>query len=91
MPGAFWTHYLMALATAAMLLAGLYAIARTTRRWRAPHPARRTIVLVETVGLSPHAALHAVRAGERYLLIGSTSNAICTLADLSNLQKRPEG
>jgi flagellar biogenesis protein FliO len=81
----------MALATAALLLAGLYAVARTTRRWRTPNSAQRTIVIVETVGLSPHAALHAVKAGERYLLIGSTPNAICTLADLSNLQNCPEG
>jgi flagellar biogenesis protein FliO len=78
----FWTAYFLRLTVAALVLAGLYAVARRLRSLRLRGSARRYVSVVETTILSPHATLHLLRVGERYLLIGSASAGMVTLAEL---------
>ncbi len=82
MPASFWTHYLVALAAVALLLGGLFALARSSSRWRAhAFPNRRFLGVVETFALSPHAQLHVVRAGSRYVLVGVTPHGVALLRE----------
>ncbi|MFZ1017755.1 MAG: flagellar biosynthetic protein FliO [Candidatus Cybelea sp.] len=72
MPAAFWAAYAIKLAVVAAVLAALYALARFLRRsavfLRGP---RRRVDVIESTLLGPNAALHVIRVGERYLLLGS--------------------
>jgi flagellar biogenesis protein FliO len=71
-PAAFWAAYAIKLAVVAAVLAALYALARFLRRsavfLRGP---RRRVDVIESTLLGPNAALHVIRVGERYLLLGS--------------------
>ena len=91
MPASFWTHYLVALAAVALILGGLFAVARSSSRWRVhAFPNRRFLGVVETFVLSPHAQLHVVRAGSRYVLVGVTPHGIALLRD-SKRKRLPRG
>jgi flagellar biosynthetic protein FliO len=79
-PG-FWANYFERLAIVALVLAALYIIGRTLRTSRF-FARSRDLSVVESRMLSPHAALHIVRVGRRYFLIGSGSNGVTRLADL---------
>jgi len=78
----FWAAYGLRLAVAALVLAVLYVVARSLRNLRLHGAANRCVVVVETTMLSPQAALHLLRVGERYLLVGSASTGIAVLAEL---------
>ncbi len=78
----FWAAYGLRLAAAALVLAALYALARALRNVRLRGAANRCVVVVETTMLSPQAALHLLRVGERYLLVGCASTGISVLAEL---------
>ena len=78
----FWAAYLIKLAIAGAVLALLYAFARKLRAWRFLDGGRSRLVdVVESRMLSQHAAVHVVRAGGRYYLVGTTSTAIATLGE----------
>jgi flagellar biogenesis protein FliO len=78
----FWAAYGLRLAVAALVLAVLYVVARSLRSLRLHGATNRCVVVVETTMLSPQAALHLLRVGERYLLVGSASTGISVLAEL---------
>ena len=67
----FWAAYAFKLAILAMAMAALYVLAhrlRNTRWWRrSPGGSLRVL---ESAMLAPHATIHLVRAGNRYLLLG---------------------
>ena len=87
----FVTHYLVALATVALVLAALYAFGRYARRrgfalpfaGRLPPNVRR-ITIVETTMLAPQAYVHVVKAGDRYLLIGATAASVTLLSEITD-------
>jgi len=84
MSAGFWLQYLVALAVVALMLGGLYAVVRGLARGRLIASAdRRLVSVLESTVLSQHAALHVVKAGGKYLLIGaSNGGGVTTLGEL---------
>lgn len=70
MPANFWMAYAEKLTIVAIVLAALYFAGRRLNRTRFFANGRR-MKLVESLALSPRAALHLVQVGARYFLIGS--------------------
>ncbi len=66
----FWPHYLVALATVAVMLGALGIVGRLVQRARAPSGPRR-IHVVESVVLAPQSVLHLVRVDAREMLVGT--------------------
>ena len=83
MAGGFWTAYVARLAIVAVALILLYAVARRLQSTQLFARRTRRLELLESAMLSPHAALHVVRAGARYFLIGSASGGVTRLAELT--------
>lgn len=85
MSGNFWFNYIMALVVVALMLGGLYALVRGLSRGRILLSAnRRLVTVLESTQLAQHAAVHVVKAGTRYYLIGATSGGLNALAELPN-------
>jgi flagellar biogenesis protein FliO len=82
MPAGFWAAYAERLAIVAVVLAALYAAARTLRRLRLFARPNRWLNVVDSAMLSQHAALHVVRVGTRYFLSGSATGSVTRLAEL---------
>lgn len=79
----FWINYVLALAVVALLLAGLNAMVRGLARGRASAANRRRMVTVlESTALAPNVALHVVRVGSRYVMIGGSNANVSLLAEL---------
>ncbi len=71
-----------------LVVALIYASLLGLRRWQIGGAGRaRRLAVLETVRLSPRQAIHLVRAGERWLLVGATDQA---LALLSEIEAEPE-
>lgn len=83
MPASFWMSYLVRLAIVAASLIALYFAARKLRQTRFFSRDDRALSLLESIMLSPHAALHLVRVGSRYFLLGSATGAVSALAELT--------
>jgi len=81
MPASFWVSYVAKLAIVALALAVLYVLARKLRQARFLGDGGRCVRVVESTALSQHAALHVVRVGGRYFLIGSATG-VDVLAEL---------
>ena len=81
MPVSFWAAYGAKLAIVAAVLAALYLLARRLRGMRLFGPSNRCVSVIESTGLSQHAAVHLLRAGTRYFLVGATSAGIVKLAE----------
>lgn len=82
MPLAFWGAYAVRLAILALVLGGLYVIARRLRDTKLfPRRGRRVDVLESTM-LSQHVALHVVRVDARCFLIGSAAAGVTRIAEL---------
>jgi flagellar biogenesis protein FliO len=80
----FWAAYLVKLALLGALLAALYGLARLLRESRlVPRGRRRHVQLIESAALSPQAAVHLLRIGTRYLLVGGGNACICKLAEFT--------
>ncbi len=86
MPAAFWLGYLLKLAIVAAILFVLYAAGRTLRRRPLFAPRDRCVNVLETTTLAHGAAVHVIRLGGRYLLLGSTSATIATLAEITEAE-----
>jgi len=83
MPSGFWFQYLFALLVVALLLGGLYAVVRGLGRGRMLTSAQRRIVTVlESTPLSQHAALHVIKVGDKYYLIGGGQGHVSSLSEL---------
>jgi flagellar biogenesis protein FliO len=70
MPANFWAVYAEKLTIVAIVLAALYFAGRRLNRTRLFANSRR-MKLIESLALSPRAALHLVQVEARYFLIGS--------------------
>ncbi|HTV73740.1 MAG TPA: flagellar biosynthetic protein FliO [Candidatus Acidoferrales bacterium] len=83
MPSSFWLSYVFALLVVALLLGGLYAVVRGLARGRILASAnRRLVTVLETTVLSQHSALHVVKVGGRYYLVGGGQGHVNTLVEL---------
>lgn len=82
MPANFWVAYAEKLAIVAIVFAALYFAGRRLNRTRL-FAGRGRMKLVESVALSPRAALHLVRVGARYFLIGS-ADEVRLVAELAS-------
>ncbi len=80
----FWFQYFAALVVVALMLAGLYAVARGLSRGRVLASSdRRMVTVLESTVLTQHSAVHVVKAGSRYLLLGaSNAGGVSTLGEL---------
>lgn len=79
----FWTNYAFALAIVGLVLAGLAVAGRALKRaGLRSRSGGGHIAIVESMMLSPRASLHVVKAGRRYLLIGSTDAHVCALTEM---------
>jgi flagellar biogenesis protein FliO len=83
MPLVFWGSYLVKLAVVALVLGALYALGRKFRDSTYFARRGRAVRVLESSMLSPHAALHIVRVGTRYFLIGHAAGAVTHLAELT--------
>ena len=81
MPANFWVAYAEKLTILAIVLAALYFAGRRLNRTRLLAKGRR-MTLIESLALSPRAALHLVQVGARYFLIGS-ADAVGLLTELA--------
>ena len=83
MSGPFLFNYLLALVVVALMLGGLYAIVRGLARGRVLISAdRRLVTVLESTPLSQQSALHVIKAGSKYLLIGSGNGHVSQLDEL---------
>jgi flagellar biogenesis protein FliO len=83
MSSGFWVQYLFALLVVALMLGGLYAVVRGLARGRLiASSERRLVTVLESTPLSQHAALHVVKVGGRYYLIGGGNGQVGTLTEL---------
>ncbi len=83
MAASFWINYFLALAVVALLLGGLWMIVRGLARGRLVASAgRRMVTVLESTALAQHVAVHVVKVGTRYLLVGGSSGNVSTLAEL---------
>ena len=77
---AFVLQIIWAFALVALLLIGFLYIARAIQRTRiVGSVGRRLISTVESTALAQHVAVHVVKVGERYLLVGGGSNGTLSL------------
>ncbi len=84
MPSSFWEAYVLKLAILGAVLAALYALARRLKGVKLfSRGAGRYVTVIESTMLSPHAAVHLLRIGRRYLLIGGGSAGLFKLAEFS--------
>jgi flagellar biogenesis protein FliO len=83
MSSGFWVQYVFALLVVALMLGGLYAVVRGLSRGRLiASSERRLVTVLESTPLSQHAAVHVIKVGTRYYLIGAASGAMETLSEL---------
>ena len=76
-------QYFFALIVVALMLGGLYAVTRGLARGRVLASAdRRLVSVLESTMLSQHSALHVVKAGTKYLLVGASNGGVTTLGEL---------
>jgi flagellar biogenesis protein FliO len=84
MSGGFWFNYFLALLVVALMLLGLWVVVRGLSRGRIfASASRRMVTVLESTMLSQHVAVHVVKVGQRYLLVGGGNNgSLSTLAEL---------
>lgn len=90
MPPAFWATYFARLAIVALVLAGMYFLARKLRDARFFARGSRRLNVLESAMLSPNAALHVVRAGDRYFLVGTGSVTPIAELRLAEIKESPD-
>ncbi len=84
MPSSFWEAYVLKLAILGAALLALYALARRLKGVKVfSRGAGGYVTVIESTMLSPHAAVHLLRIGPRYLLIGRGSAGLFKLAEFT--------
>lgn len=84
MPFAFWTGYLPGLAIVGALLFGLYVLARNLARRRLfAGGGAQLVSVVTSTFVAQNVAIHVIKAGGRYLLVGCAAAQMRTLAELA--------
>lgn len=87
MSSGFWIQYLFALLVVALMLGGLYAVVRGLARGRLiASSEKRLVTVLESTPLSQHSALHVVKVGSRYYLIGGGNGPMGTVAELDSAE-----
>ena len=85
MTGNFWFQYSLALVVVALMLGGLYAVVRGLARGRVLTAAnRRLVAVIESTALAQHTAVHVVKVGGKYFLLGAGNGHVSTLGELSS-------
>jgi flagellar biogenesis protein FliO len=82
--------YLIKVAIVGMVLAALYLLGRALRKTRLLAQSNRRLCVIESLMLSPHAAVYVLRAGTRYFLVGAGSAGVARLAELTLAEVTPE-
>jgi flagellar biogenesis protein FliO len=83
MTSGFWLSYVFALLVVALLLGGLYLVVRGFARGRILTSAnRRLVTVLESTPLSQHSALHVIKVGARYYLIGGGQGHVTSIVEL---------
>ncbi len=83
MSGNFWVNYILALAVVALMLGGLYALVRGLARGRVLSSAdRRLVTVLESTALGQHTAVHVVKVGNNYFLLGAGNGHVTALGEL---------
>ncbi len=83
MTSGFWLSYVFALLVVALLLGGLYLVVRGLARGRILTSAnRRLVTVLESTPLSQHSALHVIKVGAKYYLIGGGQGHVTSIAEL---------
>lgn len=86
----FVGQYIMALLVVALMLFGLYAVARALGRRRIVTLAdKRLVTVVESTSLAQNTALHVIKVADRYYLVGGGSGNVSTLAEVPAEQVEP--
>jgi flagellar biogenesis protein FliO len=81
--GSFWVNYILALVVVALMLGGLYALVRGLARGRVLASAnRRLVTVLESTALAQHTAVHVVKVGKNYYLLGAGNGHVTTLGEL---------
>jgi flagellar biogenesis protein FliO len=84
MPWSFWEAYAVKLLILGLMLTALYAVARRLKGLRFfARGVDRYVTVIESTMLSQHAAVHLLRVGTRYLLIGGGNAGLFKLAEFS--------
>ena len=85
MPSGFWFSYVLALVVVALMLGGLYAVVRGLARGRVLLSTNKRIVtVIESTALSQRSAVHVVKVGKKYYLVGASEGHVSTLGELDN-------
>ena len=85
----FAGQYILALLVVALMLFGLYTVARALGRGRLVASAdERIVTVVESTPLAQNTTLHVVKVADSYYLVGSGSY-VSTLAKVSPEQVEP--
>jgi flagellar biogenesis protein FliO len=78
-----YVYYLWVLAVVGLLLLGLtYAVRALNRGRLVAGSQRRLVSVVESVAVSQHSAVHVIKVGDRYYLIGGGSAGVSHIADV---------
>jgi flagellar biogenesis protein FliO len=86
----FIGQYILALLVVALMLFGLYTVVRALGRGRLVTSSdKRLVTVVESTFLAQNTALHVVKVGERYYLLGGGSGHVSTLAEVPSEQVEP--
>lgn len=86
----FIAQYILALAVVGLMLFGLYSVVRALGRGRLVSSTdRRLVTVIESTALAQNTALHLVKAGNKYLLIGGGGGHVSNLAEISADQVEP--
>jgi flagellar biosynthetic protein FliO len=86
----FVAEYIMALLVVALMLFGLYTVVRALGRGRLVTSAdKRLVTVVESTPLAQNTALHVVKVGDRYYLVGGGSGHVSTLAEVPSEHVEP--
>ena len=79
----FWWSYIGALLVVALMLGGLYAVVRGLARGRLiASTTRRIVTVLESTPLSQQSAMHVVKVGSKYYLIGASNGHVSTLGEM---------
>ena len=83
MNSGFWLQYVVRILVVALMLGGLYAVVRGLARGRLiASSERRLVTVLESTPLAQHSAVHVIKVGNRYYLIGGSNGAVNTLTEL---------
>jgi flagellar biogenesis protein FliO len=93
MPWSFWEAYALKLLILGAMLGALYALGRRLKGAKLfSRGAGRYVTVIESTMLSQHAAIHLLRVGTRYLLIGGGNAGLFKLAEFTagELEVKPQ-